>query len=110
MMGKSYYMCMSVRGAIKDLQGRRGKKSYMNDDQGRPLTRLEAIDSLMDELAKGHEVIPMGDKCANPCQNADKGCTGFDYKDGGCPGYCTQAEVNGNQSGDGALGEKGAEA
>ena len=93
MSGKSYYMCMSVRGAIKDLQSKRGKKSYMNDDQGRPLTRLEAIDALMDELAKGHEVIPMGDKCANPCPNADKGCTGFDYgTHGGCPGYCTESE------------------
>jgi hypothetical protein len=104
MTAKSYYMCMSVRGAIKDLQSRRGKKSYMNDDQGRPLTRLEAIDALMDELAKGHELIPMGDKCANPCPNAYRGCAGFDYKDGGCPGYCTES----NDSNDtGALGDTG---
>lgn len=110
MMGKSVYICMSVRGGIRHLQGlRKNAKTYMTDDQGRALSRDEAINAMMDELAKGREVIPMGRHCGNPCLNADKGCTGFDYGEGGgCPGYCTETEVNGNQSGDGALGEKGA--
>lgn len=67
---------------------RRTAKTYMTDDQGRPLSRDQAIDALMDELSQGREVIPMGKHCGNPCPNADKGCTGFNYsKDGGCPGY-----------------------
>jgi hypothetical protein len=81
-------MCISVRGALARLSESRGKRSEFQSDKGKPLTRLEAIDALMDELAQGHEVIPMGSKCGNPCGHADKGCTGFDYgKGGGCPGY-----------------------
>ena len=81
------YLCLSVRGALRRLAESRAKKSEFFDD-GRPLTRLEAIDSLQDELVKGHETIPLGENCANPCKNADKGCKGFDYgPNGGCSGY-----------------------
>lgn len=79
-------MCMSVRGCIKRLQAQRGKKTYITDDAGKPLTKAEAIDALMNELAKGREVIPMNPKCGNPCKES-AACAGFDYKDGGCPGY-----------------------
>jgi hypothetical protein len=80
-------MCLSVRGALRRLAESRSKKSEFTDD-GRPLTRLEAIESLQDELVKGHETIPLGENCNNPCQHADKGCKGFDHgKNGGCPGY-----------------------
>ena len=81
------YMCLSVRGALNELGRSRAKKSFYTGDNGKPLTRLEAISALQDELCKGREVIPMGNECANPCQHADKGCKGFDYKDSGCPGY-----------------------
>ena len=85
-------MCLSVRGALRRLSESRGKKSEFTDD-GRPLTRLEAIESLQDELVKGHETIPLGENCSNPCQHADKGCKGFDYgKSGGCPGYWLKEE------------------
>lgn len=77
---------MNVRGGIRNLQAQRGKKTYMTDATGRPLNKDEAIDALMDELAKGHEVIPMNEGCGNPCRNSCS-CPGFDYKDGGCPGY-----------------------
>lgn len=109
MSSKSVYMCMSVRGGIRHLQGlRKNAKTYMTDDQGRALSRDEAINAMMDELAKGRETIPMGPHCGNPCQNSDKGCTGFDYGEhGGCPGYCTESKDSANT---GALGEKGAEA
>ena len=81
-------MCLSVRGGLRELNASRKKDSYYTDDNGKELTRLEAIDALQDELAKGHETIRMGNDCANPCKNADKGCKGFDYgKGGGCPGY-----------------------
>ncbi|TJZ75615.1 hypothetical protein [Chitiniphilus eburneus] len=86
------YMFLCVRGAIRDLQGRRRSKKHTGytDDQGRPLNRDQAIDALMDELAKGHEVIPMHKGCGNPCRNSNA-CAGFDYKDGGCPGYPVDA-------------------
>lgn len=84
---RSVYMCLSVRGALRRLAESRAKKSEFSDN-GRPLSRLEAIESLQDELAKGRETLPMGSVCANPCPNAGKGCKGFDYgKGGGCPGY-----------------------
>lgn len=85
------YMCLSVRGAILDLQKRRSKKltEYLSDD-GRPLYKDEAINALMDELVKGHEVIPMNNGCGNPCKNSCK-CAGFDYGEhGGCPGYALE--------------------
>lgn len=81
------HMCLCVRGAIKNLQESRAKRSGFTGDNGQQLTRLEAIDALMDELAKGRETIPMHKGCGNPCKNSPK-CNGFDYGDmGGCPGY-----------------------
>lgn len=87
-MSKSVYMCLNVRGALNDLSRSKQKISYFTDSAtGKPISRIDAIDGLCDELTKGHEVIPMHSKCGNPCQNSDK-CAGFDYgKDGGCPGY-----------------------
>lgn len=82
-------MCMSVRGGIRMLQSkRRNSKTYMRDDSGRELSRDEAINALMDELAKGHEVIPMSKECGNPCAYAS--CPGFNYGEhGGCGGRIT---------------------
>lgn len=97
---RSTYMCMSVRGGIRHLQGlRKNAKTYMTDDQGRALSRDEAINAMMDELARGRETIPMGPHCANPCPNADKGCPGFDYgTGGGCGGFCPELELEGPAS------------
>jgi len=87
-MARTYHICLNLRGAIADLQKSRAKKSYFTDDNGKALTRLEALDSLLDEVSKGRKVIPCNSKtCSNPCPNADNGCTGFDYSGGGCPGY-----------------------
>jgi hypothetical protein len=92
MTGKTMHMCLNLRGAIGDLHRSKAKKSYFSDDSGKPLSRLEAIDALMDEVAKGRAVIPCNSKtCGNPCPSAHKGCTGFDYSGGGCPGYPTEA-------------------
>ncbi len=87
MSGRTVYMCLSVRGALRNMHQSRSRKSpFTETGTGRELSRQEAIVELEDELSKGHEVIPMGEKCGNPCGNA--GCTGFDYgKNGGCPGY-----------------------
>ena len=88
MMGSTtFYMHLCVRGALNQLHRSRAKKSAFTDDHGRPMTRLEAIDGLMDELSKGHECMPMSKGCGNPCKNSAL-CAGFDYgKDGGCPGH-----------------------
>lgn len=87
-------MCVSVRGALRNLAESRSKKSAFNDNNGRPLSRMEAIDALQNELVKGHQTLPMGDDCANPCKHADKGCKGFDYGEhGGCPGYWIEPET-----------------
>lgn len=87
-MSTSTFMCMSVRGGIRMLQTkRRNSPTYMTDDKGRALSRDEAINALMDELAKGREVIPMSPHCGNPC--AYESCPGFDYGGGGCSGHIT---------------------
>lgn len=88
-MSTSTFMCMSVRGGIRNLQAmRKNAKTYMTDDVGRPLSRDGAINALMDELAKGREVIPMSPHCGKPC--AYPSCPGFDYGErGGCGGHTT---------------------
>ena len=83
-------MCVSVRGAILNLQSQRSNKTGWDDDAGRPLNKREAINSSMDELSQGRETLPMNPKCANPCQNSPL-CKGFDFgKNGGCPGYLVE--------------------
>lgn len=91
-VSRTTYMSLSVRGAIRGLQKQRSKKTYLTDDAGRPLSKEQAIDALMDELTKGRETIPMGPKCGNPCKQA--GCAGFDYGEhGGCAGFPTPSEA-----------------
>lgn len=69
------HMCQSVRGALQNWKPR-DWRNVIRDDQGRWLTPAEAKFFFMDELAKGHEVLPFGE----PCE-------GFDYSGGGCPGH-----------------------
>lgn len=81
------HMCLCVRGAIRNVQNSRNKNSGFQHIDGRPMTKDEGINALMDELVKGHETIPMNPKCGKPFQNSPL-CTGFDYgAAGGCPGY-----------------------
>lgn len=71
-----YHVCLSVRGALnwpKAQLARMCKATTMPD--GRRPTPEQLRDYFLDELAQGHEVVPMGD----PCE-------GFDYKNG-CPGH-----------------------
>jgi hypothetical protein len=89
-------VCLCVRGAIKSLQSSRRKNSDFQHSDGRPMTKNDGINALMDELVKGHETIPMNKKCGKPCQNSPL-CAGFDFGvNGGCPGYVveTPAEVS----------------
>lgn len=79
-------MCMSVEGFLRNNKFPRGYNIFQRDD-GTPLKPKEALTYLHIEKAKGHAVIPCSRECAQPCKHADKGCTGFDYSGGGCPGY-----------------------
>lgn len=72
-MSKSYHMCVSVRGALN--RSYRELRGLFRTDDGRRMTGREVKEHLMDELAKGHEVIP-----ASKCDN-------FDYKGDGCRGH-----------------------
>ena len=84
-------MCVSVRGAIRNLQHQRGQKTGFQDDKGKPLNKQQAIDSLMDELAAGRETLPLNKRCGKPCGNSPL-CKGFDFgAQGGCPGYPVEA-------------------
>lgn len=87
-MTKTIRMCVSARGLINHLRGlRKNAKTHLADSNGRTLSRDAAIDAVINEIAKGHLTLPMGD-CANPCPNAHLGCSGFDYGEGGgCPGF-----------------------
>jgi len=88
-MSRSFHVCMNVRGFLKNSTFPKSYTNMFKHDDGRSMTPDEARDALMDELANGHETIPMSDKCGNPCQTP--GCKGFDYSAaGGCPGYETE--------------------
>lgn len=71
-MSTNYHLCLSVRGALN--QPKRQLKGWLRDDDGKLLTPDEARNALMDELAKGREVLPIGE------------CDNFDYKTG-CRGH-----------------------
>jgi hypothetical protein len=71
-MSRHMHCCMDIRGALmhpNDLLG------SVTDNKGRKLNKREIQNWLMDELAKGRKVLPLG-----------KACEGFDYQTG-CPGH-----------------------
>ena len=90
-MNKRTHMCINVRGLISHLRGmRKNQKTHLTGDDGKPLSRDAAIDACIDEISKGHEVLPMSKGCGNPCENSPK-CPGFCFKKDGCPGYEIEA-------------------
>jgi hypothetical protein len=66
---KVVHMRINVRGVLN--WGKRDMARIMGTRTGD-----EARDLLLDELQRGHAVIPIGE----PCE-------GFDYSGGGCPGH-----------------------
>jgi len=78
MAKKSIHISMSVRGALLNWRDRDFEGVFKHDD-GRPMTAREAKAALLEELSKGHEVIP------------SEGCDNFDVKKG-CLGH-TQADT-----------------
>jgi hypothetical protein len=79
-MSKMYHLCLDVRGALHNWSDRELRGAFRHDD-GRPMSPHEAKDALMDEIAKGHKVIPT-------CE-----CNNFDYQRG-CQGHEETTEVS----------------
>lgn len=70
------HMRLSVRGALRwsTSEAKRLMDGFHKDD-GSPLASVDELrECLMDELAQGHEFLPLGD------------CDNFDYKTG-CRGH-----------------------
>ena len=78
-VSKHYHMCQDVRGALKNWTRAQLRTMFRRAD-GRHMTADEARDLLLDELSKGHKVIPIG-----------PACEGFDYSGDGCPGHEDQS-------------------
>ena len=78
-MKSKHHMCVSVRGVLRwpDRKLVSDWSGCITDGAGKSLkTAFEIREFWMDHLAKGHEVIPLGE----PCE-------GFDYGGKGCPGH-----------------------
>jgi len=73
----TFHMGISVPGLLrKDGRELRRLLPMFKHDDGTPYCSVQSLrDELIDELSKGHEVLPMS-----------KECVGFDYKTG-CPGH-----------------------
>lgn len=75
MSGSKHHMGQSVRGALNwsPAETRRALKFMKKDDGSRFSCSAELRDAFMDELAEGHELIPLGE-----CDNWDwkTGCKG----------------------------------
>jgi hypothetical protein len=72
----TYHLSQSIRGLLhySDRELRAALKWIAKDDGQRFKTPAELREALMDEIAKGHELLPTG-----PCE-------GFDPRTG-CPGH-----------------------
>lgn len=74
------HCCLSVRGYLASDEKLRSLVGSLTKN-GEPLTRVDEVrEALFDQLARGHEVLPLG-----------KPCEGFDYKKG-CPGHEKETE------------------
>ena len=72
-MSKIIHLSLDVKGALMNWKQGQFRGMFKRPD-GTKMTANEARAVLVDELAKGHELLPYGD------------CEGFDYKTG-CPGH-----------------------
>jgi len=70
------HMCQSIEGPLMNWGQREWKQAlkYMNKEDGSPFSSVNELkQAFLDELAKGHKVVPIGD-----CDNFDweHGCKG----------------------------------
>jgi len=73
-MSRRFHMGLSVRGALRWPVSELAKLLRDSDGDGGFLSPQDAREALMEELSKGHEVLPIGD------------CPDWDYTTG-CPGH-----------------------
>lgn len=73
-MSKTLHISQSIRGALKNWSFPDGYEKIITGEDGKYLSPHHAREALMDALAEGKELLPMGD------------CEGFDHKTG-CPGH-----------------------
>lgn len=74
------HMSLSVRGALRwNKADLKRNCKWITDDNGNRYTPEGLRDAMMNELAQGHEVIPLGE-----CDNFDykTGCKGHEEKEG----------------------------
>jgi hypothetical protein len=77
-----HHLCLNIRGFLSNSRFPKAYEGMFKHDDGRSMTPEEARETLYDELAKGHEVIPFGPVCE-----------GFDYGGGGCPGHIKETST-----------------
>lgn len=77
---KRIHLCLGVRDFLKTAKFPRDFKHMFKHDDGRSMTPEEARDCLLDELARGHELIPIG-TCDNFDYSAGGGCRGHEEQD-----------------------------
>lgn len=72
-----YHLCQSVRGPLTNWGKREWKDAtkWITKADGSKYEPFELKQAFLDELAQGHEVIPIGPECDN-----------FDWKEG-CQGH-----------------------
>lgn len=85
-MSKTIHLCLDVKGVLLNWKKKQFSKMFQHED-GSFYTADEAKRTLLDELALGHEVLPIG-KCDN-----------FDYKTG-CKGHTDKEVFNIIKKGD----------
>lgn len=66
-------MSANIEGMLRNMKGK--KITFIDGDDGKPLTDKEARLQIAELQSKGHKLIPCGD------------CEGFDPFGGGCPGH-----------------------
>lgn len=76
---RTIHMCLSIRGMLSKpaREFNRASKAF-KDNNGKQMTPQQVRDELFNELAKGHEVLPLGE-----CDNFDhvEGCLGHEIKE-----------------------------
>jgi hypothetical protein len=76
---RTFHVHLSIRGYLRGAT-KRELGQLFEDGNGRQLSADEAREHLMDLLAQGKEVIPLGETCE-----------GFDFSGNGCPGHLTDS-------------------
>ena len=68
------HMSTNIAGLLRNMKGK--KITFINDDEGKPMSDKAARKALAELQAKGHKLIASSNECE-----------GFDPFGGGCPGH-----------------------